>query len=78
MRTGLSLRSGDVITLTTHNFLTRPLADTRLLELQWLLNRMTAIRGAEESTDLCDDEESDSDSDDGGFPRPIVVSFSET
>lgn len=43
VRTDHPLRCGDVIILTTHKPLTHPLPDTRLLQLQWLLNRVTAI-----------------------------------
>ena len=41
-----SVRSGDMIVLTTDDPASRPLPDTTLLEMQWILNRVTALRGA--------------------------------
>lgn len=64
VRTGEPIRSGDVITLRTHNPETHPLPDIRILEMQWFLNRVTALRDAAEPRELPGDE-SESDSDDG-------------
>ncbi|EAW25653.1 uncharacterized protein NFIA_044720 [Aspergillus fischeri NRRL 181] len=66
------LVSGEEIKLETHNPQTHPLPDTRLLELQWMLNRVLALRGAAEPEDL--EDESDVDSDEGleYFARPVL------
>lgn len=64
VRTGEPIRSGDVITLRTHDSITRPPPDIRIIEMQWFLNRVTALRGAAEPRELPEDE-SESDKDDG-------------
>lgn len=62
--TDYPLVSGDVITFETHNPETHPLPDTRLLDIQWMLQRVLAIRGGAEPEDP-DDDESDEGSDGG-------------
>jgi hypothetical protein len=44
--TGENFRSGDRVRLSTNNPEKVPLPDIRLLEMQWMLNRVTAISGA--------------------------------
>lgn len=56
------VRSGNVITISTKDLRSHPLPDTRLLELQWVLNRLTALRGAAEPDDF-DDDDDDCDDD---------------
>ncbi|GFF41154.1 hypothetical protein IFM51744_04711 [Aspergillus udagawae] len=70
-----ALVSGEEIMLETHDPETHPLPDTRLLEMQWIMNRVIAIRGSAEPKDLADDE-SDADSDGGldYFARPVLQS----
>lgn len=63
VRSNVPLYSGEVLTLKTHNPQTHPLPDVRLLELQWILNRVAAIRGAAEPDELDGNEDTD---DDGG------------
>lgn len=53
------LRSGDTITLSTQNPTEHPLPDMRLLEMQWILSRVTAISGTGEADDSDDDDCSD-------------------
>lgn len=76
IKTSRSIRSGDVVTLETNNPTTHPLPDTRLLEIQWLMNRVTAISGAAkpQHPEEGDDSDLDSDSDYDLLPRPIWVS----
>ena len=69
MHTYRPLRSGDVIVLTTPDPDTHPLPDIRILEMQWVMNRITAMRGAAEPKDPFDsDSEDDSNSEGGDFP----------
>ncbi|RHZ60687.1 uncharacterized protein CDV56_103881 [Aspergillus thermomutatus] len=67
------LLSGDLIKLETHDPENYPLPDMRILEMQWILNRVLALRGGAEPRDL-EDDESDGDLDEGldYFPRPVV------
>ncbi|KAF7182002.1 hypothetical protein CNMCM7691_001390 [Aspergillus felis] len=68
------LVSGEDFRLETHDPKTHPLPDTRLLELQWIMNRVLALRGGAEPKDL--EDESDGDSDEGFdyFARPVLQS----
>ncbi|KAF7182130.1 hypothetical protein CNMCM7691_001518 [Aspergillus felis] len=68
----LPLVSGDYITLETHNPETHPLPDTRLLDMQWMLNRVLALRGAAEPEELKDELDEDSDEGLGLIARPEV------
>lgn len=70
MQTYRPLRSGDVIVLTTPDPDTHPLPDTRILELQWTMNRVAAMRGSAEPDDPFGDydSEDESDSEGGDFP----------
>lgn len=68
----LPLVSGDYITLETHNPETHPLPDTRLLDMQWMLNRVLALRGAAEPEELKDESDEDSDEELGLTARPEV------
>lgn len=38
------LRSGDIVTINTENPTAHLLPDMKLLEVQWVLNRLTALR----------------------------------
>lgn len=69
-----SVRSGDTIVLTTDDPASRPLPDTTLLEMQWILNRITALRGAAEPKDLPNDDSDDDSDDDGGLLWPEMPS----
>jgi HNH endonuclease len=54
------VKSGSTITLQTDNPALRPLPDIRLLEMQFLLQQLTAIRGgAEPELDYFDEDEDD-------------------
>lgn len=59
-QTDAKICSGDHITLTTEDPTTMPLPSIDLLEMQWVLHRLTALSGGAEPIDL------DLDSDDGG------------
>ncbi|GAQ10075.1 hypothetical protein ALT_7396 [Aspergillus lentulus] len=69
------LLSGDPITLETPDPINYPLPDFRILELQWILNRVLALRGGAEPKDL-EEYESDEDSADEleYFARPVLQS----
>jgi hypothetical protein len=53
------VRSGDIMTITTHDPTGFPLPDMHLLQSQWVLHRLMAIRGASEesSNDDYDDDD---------------------
>ncbi|KAJ9251760.1 hypothetical protein DTO207G8_5214 [Paecilomyces variotii] len=55
------VKSGDVITFKTHNPQTHPLPSYHLLQMQWVLHRIAAIRGAADSIEYDDDEDDDED-----------------
>ena len=59
------VRSGDIMTITTHDPTNFPLPDMRLLQIQWALHRLLAIRGAAE-------ESSDDEYDDDDVVPPIL------
>ena len=54
--------TGDIITMTTHDSIPHPLPDTWILEMQWLLNCVTALSGAA-------DHDPDDDDDDRHLPH---------
>lgn len=60
---GTVIQSGDIITMNTHDYITHPLPDTWILEMQLLLNRVTALSGAADH-DPDDNIHSDSNDDD--------------
>ncbi|KAJ9295611.1 hypothetical protein DTO217A2_9015 [Paecilomyces variotii] len=47
------IRSGDIITLRTDNPQLRPLPSRDLLEMQWILHRLTALSGGAEALFYC-------------------------
>jgi hypothetical protein len=51
--------SGDTISLTTDDPVTRPLPHWALLEMQWILHRLTAMRGGAEIYDDFDNDDDD-------------------
>ncbi|RAL03192.1 HNH endonuclease signature motif containing protein, partial [Aspergillus ibericus CBS 121593] len=57
-RTQKPIRSGDEITLQTPDPVNLPLPDIRILELQWMMNRVAAMRGGAEPDDLEEDSHS--------------------
>jgi len=59
--TNRQICSGDTISLTTDDPVTRPLPRWELLEMQWILHRLTAMRGGAE---IYDDFDSDDDGED--------------
>ncbi|KAK9605352.1 hypothetical protein V6Z94_009960 [Aspergillus fumigatus] len=48
--------------------------DTRILELQWMMNRVLALRGAAEPEDLEDESDADSEEGLGYLARPVLQS----
>ncbi|GIJ92580.1 hypothetical protein Asppvi_001858 [Aspergillus pseudoviridinutans] len=56
IRNDRPLLSGETITLETHDPENYPLPDTRILEMQWVLNRVLALSGTVKPNDLEDDE----------------------
>ena len=52
MNTYQPVHSGNVITIRTKDPISHPLPDMRLLEMQWVLNRLTALRGTAEPDDI--------------------------
>lgn len=64
VNTSQPLVSGQEITIHTHDPKTHPVPDSRLLQMQWMMNRVIALRGGAEPEDL-DDDESDEGSDGG-------------
>jgi hypothetical protein len=61
--TEMKIHSGHEICLTTDDPELRPLPDCRLLEMQWILHRITAMSGAAEAPD---DSDNHGDGDGGG------------
>ncbi|PYI09234.1 hypothetical protein BO78DRAFT_271985, partial [Aspergillus sclerotiicarbonarius CBS 121057] len=53
------IESGDIIELRTSDPDNLPLPDTRILELQWIMNLVAAISGAAEPKELEDDSDED-------------------
>src|SRR3984885_8638742 len=53
------IRSGDMISLTTDDPVTRPLRHYGLLEMQWIMQRVTAMSGAAEIYDDFNDDDDD-------------------
>jgi hypothetical protein len=60
--------SGDEISLETDDAVAHPLPDLKLLEMQWFLNRVTAMSGAAEPQDDFGD-----DGDDGDDALPMAT-----
>ncbi|KKZ68453.1 hypothetical protein EMCG_05912 [[Emmonsia] crescens] len=58
------IKCGDEIVLETHNPDTHPLPDVRLLEMQWMLQQLTALSGAAEVNDSFRPEDDDDWEDD--------------
>jgi hypothetical protein len=57
---GTYVKSGDTIIMRTDDPTIRPLPDVRLLEIQFLMQRLSAIRGgSEEEYELSDDSDDD-------------------
>jgi hypothetical protein len=57
---GTYAKSGDTITMKTDDPMIRPLPDVRLLEMQFLMQRLSAIRGgSEEEYELSDNSDDD-------------------
>jgi hypothetical protein len=69
--------SGDVVTMTTDDPVTRPLPSWDLLQMQWVLQRLSAISGAADPQDNWSDDDSSDWSDgeaieeDGGVERAV-------
>jgi hypothetical protein len=64
VRTDRALLSGETIALKTHDPESCPLPDARILEMQWVLNRVSVFAGiAEQGQMQDDDDEGDEDSD---------------
>jgi hypothetical protein len=61
------IESGDIFTLTTDNPRKRPLPSLELLEMQWILQRITAMSGAAGTPELDWDDDDDMDS------RPTLI-----
>jgi hypothetical protein len=59
VQTKKEILSGDEILLETSDTVELPLPDWRLLEMQWILHRVTALRGAAESSDDFDEDDND-------------------
>ena len=72
VRTRNFLTSGDIITFTTTDPLTIPLPSWPLLEMQYILNRLVALRGAGQQ-DQDDDEEEEDDEDGLKQPRELPI-----
>ena len=64
------IKCGDSIVITTHNPDTHPLPDIRILEMQWMLQQLTALSGAAEVHDKYE-------SDDDGLEEVASVSSDE-
>ncbi|PWY62217.1 hypothetical protein BO83DRAFT_372964 [Aspergillus eucalypticola CBS 122712] len=63
-----TIKSGDCIVVKTLDPVLFPLPDTRILEMQWLLQRLAALSGAAEPGELDDnDNDDDEGMDDFGF-----------
>lgn len=63
-----TIKSGDCIVVRTPDPVLLPLPDTRILEMQWLLQRLAALSGAAEPEELDDnDNDDDEGMDDFGF-----------
>jgi HNH endonuclease len=60
-KTRIPICSGDEIFLETDDPVSRPLPDFRLLEMQWVLHRLTAVSGAAEPQDDFQGDDSDDD-----------------
>jgi hypothetical protein len=62
------IQSGDIFTFTTDDPVIRPLPSWELLDMQWILQRLTAMSGGPETPDVdvcddvCDDEDMGSNS----------------
>ncbi|GFF41160.1 hypothetical protein IFM51744_04714 [Aspergillus udagawae] len=56
VRNDRPLLSGEMVTLETHDLENCPLPDTRILEMQWVLNRVLALSGTVKPNGLEDDE----------------------
>jgi hypothetical protein len=61
------IESGDIFTLTTDNPRKRPLPSLELLEMQWILQRITAMSGAAGTPEI------DWDDDDDMNSRPTLI-----
>jgi hypothetical protein len=61
------IQSGEIFTNTTDDPQSKPLPSWQLLEMQWFLQRITAMSGATETPDL------DLNDDDDMSPGPILV-----
>ncbi|GKZ28289.1 hypothetical protein AbraIFM66950_003545 [Aspergillus brasiliensis] len=55
-----TIKSGEYIVVTTPDPVRLPLPDTRILDMQWVLQRLAALSGAAEPEEL-DDEDDDDD-----------------
>jgi hypothetical protein len=55
------IESGDIFTLTTDDPGSRPLPSLELLEMQWILQRITAMSGAAGPPEFDDDDDDDID-----------------
>jgi hypothetical protein len=56
-----SIQSGDIFTLTTDDPEGRPLPSWELLDMQWILQRITAMSGAAGPPEFDDDDDDDID-----------------
>jgi len=59
VQTNRKICSGDQITLETDNAMSHPLPDLRLLDMQWILHRVTAMSAAAEAQDDFGDDSDD-------------------
>jgi len=59
IQTKEEIRSRDEICLETDDPVGLPLPDLSLLDMQWILHRVTALRGAAESSDDFDEDDDD-------------------
>ena len=59
VETDQRIRSGDIIYFETNDPENLPLPDFRLLEMQWILHRVSALSGAAELSDNFDDDSDD-------------------
>lgn len=60
MDTDLRICSGDLIVIKTANTDTHPLPDVALLQMQWVLQAVTALAGGAEPLDLEDNSDDES------------------
>ncbi|PWY77324.1 hypothetical protein BO94DRAFT_196827 [Aspergillus sclerotioniger CBS 115572] len=74
IKTQRPIFSGHIIELKTPDPIKLPLPDTRILELQWLMNLVTPISGAAEPEEL--DEDTDNDNRTRSDPSKFPVSSS--